>query len=450
MIDLQEGVFLKKVITYGTFDMLHQGHLNILKRAKELGDYLIVGVTSDDFDSRRGKINVQQSMMERIEGVKETGLADQIIIEEYEGQKIDDINRFGIDIFAIGSDWQGKFDYLSEFCQVIYLERTKGISSTKIRTKNNHLRLGLVGNAGRIWKVSNEALVINGIDIVGTSGNDGCDKRVINLENFSFKDLIDKSDAIFIESNVRDRFEQVKYSLEHGKHVLCDLPMAIGKRKQQDLFEIAKKNGCVLMSGIKTAYSTAYYRLLLMVKSGEIGDVLSVETTCTSLSEVSKISSYSENNIWSAMDAWGATALMPIFQILGTNYIDRTIVTKSIDKYFDLFTKMDFIYENAVATAKVGKGIKSEGEMIISGTKGYVYVPAPWWKTEYFEIRYEDLNKKKRFFYELEGEGFKYELVNFLRAINHGRTINYTGDNVLKEVSRIYEEFYNRKDVNLI
>ena len=106
---------MKKVITYGTFDMLHQGHLNILKRAKALGDYLIVGVTSDDFDSRRGKINVQQSMMERVEGIKETGLADQIIIEEYEGQKIDDINRFGVDIFAIGSDWQGKFDYLSDF-----------------------------------------------------------------------------------------------------------------------------------------------------------------------------------------------------------------------------------------------------------------------------------------------------------------------------------------------
>ena len=91
-------IWLKKVITYGTFDMLHQGHLNILKRAKAMGDYFIVGVTSDDFDSRRGKINVQQSMMERVEGVKETGLADQIIIEEYEGQKIDDINRFGVDI----------------------------------------------------------------------------------------------------------------------------------------------------------------------------------------------------------------------------------------------------------------------------------------------------------------------------------------------------------------
>lgn len=437
---------MKKVITYGTFDMLHQGHLNILKRAKALGDYLIVGVTSDDFDSRRGKINVQQSMMERVEGVKETGLADQIIIEEYEGQKIDDINRFGVDIFAIGSDWQGKFDYLSEFCKVVYLERTKGISSTKIRSKNNHLKLGLVGKAKRLWKVANEAVSINGIDIVGTSGS-GCDKRLNKLDNYSFEELIEKVDAVFIESDVNKRYEQIKYALERGKHVLCDLPMTIGRRQQHELLEIAKKNDRVLMSGIKTAYSTAYYRLLLMVKSGEIGNVLSVETTCTSLSESSKLSNYSENNIWSAMDEWGAAVLMPIFQILGTDYVDSMIVSKKIDGYFDLFTKMDFVYKNAVATAKIGKGVKSEGEMIISGTKGYVYVPAPWWKTDYFEIRYEDQNKNKRFFYELEGEGFKYELVNFQRAINHGRTINYTSDKVLEEISRVYADFYVGDDV---
>lgn len=440
---------MKKVITYGTFDMLHQGHLNILKRAKKLGDYLIVGVTSDDFDSRRGKINVQQSMMERVEGVKETGLADQIIIEEYEGQKIDDINRFGIDIFAIGSDWQGKFDYLSEFCKVVYLERTKGISSTQIRSENNRLKLGLVGKAKRLWKVANETGSINGIDIVGTSGSE-CDRRLNKLDNYSFEELIEKVDAVFIESDVKDRYEQIKYALELGKHVLCDLPMTIGRRKQHELLEIAKKNDCVLMSGIKTAYSTAYYRLLLMIKSGEIGNVLSVETTCTSLSESSKLSNYSENNIWSAMDAWGATALMPIFQVLGTNYVNKTIISKKIDSYFDLFTKMDFIYKDAVATAKIGKGVKSEGEMIISGTKGYAYVPAPWWKTDYFEIRYEDQNRNKRFFYELEGEGFKYELVNFLRAINHGRTLSYTGNDVLEEISQIYEDFYGGVDVDNI
>lgn len=440
---------MKKVITYGTFDMLHQGHLNILKRAKELGDYLIVGVTSDDFDSRRGKINVQQSMMERVEGVKETGLADQIIIEEYEGQKIDDINRFGVDIFAIGSDWKGKFDYLSEFCQVVYLERTKGISSTQIRTQHNHLNLGLVGNVKRLWKVANEAVAINGINIVGTSG-EGHDNRLDELPGYSFEEIIDKSDAVFIESDVKDRYEQVNYALNHGRHVLCDLPMAIGAEKQCELLKNAKKNDCVLMSGIKTAYSTAYYRLLLMVKSGEIGDVVSVETTCTSLDEISKLSEYASNNIWNSMDAWGATALMPVFQILGTDYVDKKIITRKTDSYFDLFTRMDFVYGNAVATAKVGKGVKSEGEMIISGTKGYVYVPSPWWKTDYFEIRYEDQNRNKRFFYELEGEGFKYELVNFQRAINHGKTINYTSDKVLEEISRVYDDFYGGNGVKRI
>ena len=113
---------LTKVITYGTYDLLHYGHIRLLERAKALGDYLIVGVTADDFDKTRGKINVQQSLMERIEAVRQTGIADEIIIEEYEGQKIDDIRRYDIDIFTVGSDWKGKFDYLSEYCKVIYLD----------------------------------------------------------------------------------------------------------------------------------------------------------------------------------------------------------------------------------------------------------------------------------------------------------------------------------------
>ena len=110
---------MKKVITYGTYDLLHYGHIRLLERAKALGDYLIVGVTADDFDKNRGKINVQQSLMERVEAVRNTGLADEIIIEEYEGQKIDDIRKYNIDIFTVGDDWVGKFDYLKEYCQVI-------------------------------------------------------------------------------------------------------------------------------------------------------------------------------------------------------------------------------------------------------------------------------------------------------------------------------------------
>ena len=122
-----------KVITYGTYDVFHEGHLKLLERAKALGDYLIVGVTSDDYDRTRGKINVQQSLMERVEAVRLTGLADEIIIEEYEGQKIDDIQRMGVDIFVLGSDWEGKFDFLKDYCEVIYLPRTPEISTTQIK-----------------------------------------------------------------------------------------------------------------------------------------------------------------------------------------------------------------------------------------------------------------------------------------------------------------------------
>lgn len=121
---------MKKVITYGTFDLFHEGHKRLLERAKTLGDYLIVGVTSQHYDIERGKLNVSDSLMQRIEHVRESGFADEIIIEEYEGQKVDDILRYKIDVFAIGSDWKGKFDYLNQYTKVVYLDRTKGISST--------------------------------------------------------------------------------------------------------------------------------------------------------------------------------------------------------------------------------------------------------------------------------------------------------------------------------
>ena len=126
--------------------MLHKGHIRLLERARALGDYLIVGVTSDTFDRARGKINVKQSLQERMEAIKATGLADEVIVEEYEGQKIDDIRRYDIDIFTVGSDWIGKLDYLKEYCEVCYLERTKGISSSELRTEERKIRIALIGD----------------------------------------------------------------------------------------------------------------------------------------------------------------------------------------------------------------------------------------------------------------------------------------------------------------
>ena len=136
---------MRKVITYGTYDLLHRGHVRLLERAKALGDYLVVGVTADGFDKVRGKINVSQTLNERMRSVQELGIADEVIVEEYEGQKIDDIRRMGIDVFTVGSDWVGKFDYLREYCEVVYLDRTQGVSSTELRAESGHLRMGYVG-----------------------------------------------------------------------------------------------------------------------------------------------------------------------------------------------------------------------------------------------------------------------------------------------------------------
>ena len=135
-----------RVITYGTFDLFHEGHRRLLERAKALGDYLIVGVTTENYDDSRGKLNVRQSLMDRIRNVQDSGLADEIIIEEYEGQKVQDIQKHSVDIFAIGSDWLGKFDYLNDYCKVIYLDRTKGVSSTQLRNESaGVIRLGVIG-----------------------------------------------------------------------------------------------------------------------------------------------------------------------------------------------------------------------------------------------------------------------------------------------------------------
>ena len=106
---------MKKVITYGTFDLFHEGHYKLLERARALGDYLIVGVTTEHFDEIRGKVNVIDPILERIDNVRQTGFADEIIIEDHEGQKIEDIQRYGVDIFTVGSDWVGTFDYLKFF-----------------------------------------------------------------------------------------------------------------------------------------------------------------------------------------------------------------------------------------------------------------------------------------------------------------------------------------------
>ena len=440
---------MTKVITYGTYDLLHFGHIRLLERAKALGDYLIVGVTADDFDLTRGKINVQQTLMERIESVRATGLADEIIVEEYEGQKIDDIQRYGVDIFTVGSDWEGKFDYLKKYCEVVYLERTQGISSSELRAEERKIRIGLVGETTHLIKFKRECAFVNGIEVVGAycvdTTNIKKDLGDLEIVANSYDELLENVDAVYLLSHPTKHYKQSKLALEEGKNVLCEAPIALCKEQLIELETLAKSKGLILMNGIKTAYSTAYYRLLLLVKSGRIGEPISVETTCTSMRFFNLDDISSLDTDWNSICSWGPSAMLPVFQILGTEYIHSEITTcfANKDKMYDKFTKINFLFKDAVATIKVAKGVKSEGEMVIAGTKGYIYVPAPWWKTEYFEIRYEDQTENKKFFYQLDGEGLRYEIVSFVKSIKEGCKRSYIEDKIGHQICEVMNRFYS-------
>lgn len=446
-----------KVITYGTYDLLHYGHIRLLKRAKALGDYLIVGVTSDTFDRERGKINVQQTLMERVEAVQATGLADEIIVEEYEGQKIDDIKRLGVDIFTVGSDWKGKFDYLNDYCRVVYLERTDGVSSSEIRSEQQPVTLGFVGESPIINKIERESKYVNGL-VVGKvfTLNDRFLSDSLKdqaRQTSSFDELLDASDALYIISAPELHYSQIKQALERGKHVLCESPVTLRPEELRELKALAAEKKVVLLDAIKTAYSMAYNRLLLLAKSGIIGDIVSVDTSCTSLLEFDPTQDINQEQLeWNSVCAWGPTAMLPIFQLLGTDYVSKRIVTRFVDeeRSYDAFTSIMFIYPHAVASLKVGQGVKSEGEMVVSGTKGYIYVPAPWWKTDYFEVRYEDPHNNKRYFYQLDGEGLRYELLSFLKTIRLERDFNYVADTTSEEIVKVLADFYARHEMTVI
>lgn len=442
-----------KVITYETYDLLHYGHVRLLERAKALGEYLIVGVTADDFDKTRGKINVQQSLSERIEAVRATGIADEIIVEEYEGQKIDDIRRHGVDIFTVGSDWEGYFDYLNEYCKVIYLDRTEGVSSSEIREQKQALRLGLVGHSSFINKIQKESKYVNGITLSGICTEDKhlLSEDVLNLPIVTndYHLLLSESDAVYLHAMPEQHGKLIRMALLAGKHVLCESPISLSEKEADELYKLAETNNLVLIDALRTAYATAYYRLRLLLKSGKIGRVISVDATCTSLVDETKIS---VNKTWNSITAWGPTALLPVFQILGTDYKELSFVTHFTDstRNRDAFTQLSLVYNDSVATVKVGNGIKSEGELIISGTKGYIYVPAPWWKMDYFEVRYENQNENKRYFYQLDGEGIRNELADFARIVTNIGQNFYIEPEVSRAFTKVMENFYKRKNMRLI
>jgi len=419
-----------RVITYGTFDLFHEGHVRLLERAKALGDYLIVAVTTENFDEARGKLNVQQSLMERIKNVQDSGLADEVILEEYEGQKVNDMQKYDVDIFAIGSDWLGKFDYLNDYCKVVYLERTKGVSSTQLRNEDaGILRIGVVGTGRIAHRFVDEAVFVSGVDIEGAWSRDASNVKAfvarheLDLAAGSFDELLDKSDAVYIATPHRTHVDYALRAIEAGKHVLCEKPMALTEAEVVRLQTAAEQANVVLMEAIKTAYSPGFKNMVAVARTTQlIGDIRSVDATFTKLTsgDVRELDAAQDGGSLAELASY---PLLAVLKLLGEGFDEMTTTSFRPDPHgVELYSRIDFRYPHAVASARTGLGVKAEGDLVVAGTKGYLYVPAPWWKTEYFEARFENQSDNKKYYYKFDGDGLRYEIAEFSSMIRKGES----------------------------
>lgn len=390
---------MKTVITYGTFDLFHEGHLNLLRRAHALGDKLIVGVTTEQYDVQRGKMNVVDSLMRRIDNVRNSGFADEIIIEEREGQKLEDIQKHKADIFAIGSDWIGKFDYLKEFCEVVYLPRTENVSSTGIRTlRREIIKLGIAGTGRIAERTMEEVHFVSGISTVAVfnpnlnSAKKFAERFGIGIESSNYEQFLNEIDAVYIASPHETHYDYSRRALLAGKHVLCEKPFVLKETEAKELFDIASKSDLVIMEAIKTAYAPGFLNLLAIARGGRIGKIHDVEATFTKLvPEIPKTREYS-SIYGGAFTELASYSLLPIVKLLGTNYNELHFDFIKNKNGIDTYSKAYFKYDCSIATAKTGIGVKSEGQLLISGTNGYILVKSPWWLMKGFEVCYENPN----------------------------------------------------------
>ncbi len=406
-----------RVITYGTFDLFHDGHRRLLERAKALGDHLIVGVTTENYDDSRGKLNVSQSLMDRIRNVQESGLADEVIIEEYEGQKVQDIQKHEIDIFAIGSDWLGKFDYLKDYCEVVYLERTKGVSSTQLRNEAGVIRLGVIGSGRIAARFVGEARYVSGVSVEGVysrrfeSAKAFAERLELQRASETLEELFETVDAVYIASPHGTHYDYARKAIEAGIHVLCEKPMTLSRAQTAELFDLAAERGVVLLEAVKTAFAPGFQRMVAIARSGSIGQIRSVDATFTKLVDHGRELEGPDGGSISELATY---PLLAVIKLLGTDFTGvRTHSFRPEGSQVEQFSRIDITYPHAIASARTGIGVKAEGELVVAGTRGYVYVPAPWWLTEYFETRFENSSQNKKYYYKFDGDGLRYELAEF-------------------------------------
>ncbi len=410
---------MRKVITYGTFDLFHLGHYNILKRAKEQGDYLIVGVTSESYDIERGKLSIKDSLTTRIENVKNTGFADEVIVEEYLGQKIRDIIKYDVDVLVIGDDWKGQFDHLKKYCEIVYLERTKNISSTQIREQSGNIfNIGIVTDIVEDYDITNEVKYVSGLHIqkVLTQneqlGKDFCEKYPVDSYHTDFESFAEGLDIVVVSTNLELRKEYVEKALKAGKHVITSTPVTLDRNELSELFALAKEKHLALIENVTTVYLRAFTQLLWMIQGSVVGKIHNIRCSMTA-------SSFKTPKECPDMEMLGETMIV---KAMGTDF-DNVIKKVSRDQNGNVeYMNITFINDSAVGNVEIGIGVELEDEMVVVGENATVIVKGDWWNTGYFEVKHYNEKFVKKYSYNFEGTGFRYILQELLIMLRDNRS----------------------------
>ena len=283
--------------------------------------------------------------------------------------------------------------------------------------------MGIIGTGRIAPRFVSEAKYVSGIEVESAYNPDKNNasyftKRTdIEVRTDDFAGFLNGVDAVYIASPNETHYDYAKKALESGKHVLSEKPLAFTKAQTKELYDLASRNKLVLLEGIKTAYCPGFQQMMNVAMSGRIGEIKDVEACFTRLADESSRERTDAEYGGSFLEFGGYT-LLPVVKLLGMNYKDIRIDSITGDNGIDLYTKIQIIYENAMATSKDGVGVKSEGQLVISGTKGYILAPSPWWLTKKFEVRYENAGKIETYEPTFQGDGLRYEISDFVMKIN--------------------------------
>lgn len=258
-------------------------------------------------------------------------------------------------------------------------------------------------------------------------------------------EFVDNIDAAYVASPHETHYEYSRKLLLSGKHVLCEKPAALKKEQVRELIDIAQNNQLVYMEALKTAYCPGYKALIQIAESGRIGRIVEVEAAFSRLTPLNT-REYKDDDCNGSFLEFGSYTLLPVLTLLGCEYDDVTFRTvraqNGVDAYTKAFIEYKDEYIDKTAIVKTGLGAKTEGQLVVTGTNGYILAKSPWWLTKEFEVRYENPGKIEQYRFGYEGTGLCYEVREFVHRIknNDKKTVDIS-DNISIAMAGVMERF---------